>query len=156
MKHLEPGPQPDDDAAPDTFAGLLENVVGGLGRVGDGEYIEQGIQLLLAARGEKLVDLSDTAPVLRVALLHVEHQGLQQIHLSVVPEVVALPIAGILNDHITEKLGHQLLPLNLGKAVPRVGGGGRDEIEHLHGVALVPEVGTAFFVELTLGVTDNQ
>jgi hypothetical protein len=49
LKYLEPGPQTDDDAAPDILAGLLEDAVGGFSRVGDGQHIKKGIQLLLTA-----------------------------------------------------------------------------------------------------------
>ena len=148
MEHLEPGAQTDDDAATDTFTGLLENAVGGLGRVGDREHVEQSVQFFFAACGEELIDLPNVASVLRVAPFHIKYQGLQQIHFSVVPEMVSLPVAGVFNDDVAEKLGHQLLALDFGQAVPGIGGGGGHQIEHLHRVPLIPEVGAAFFVEL--------
>ena len=40
-------------------------------------------------------------------------------------------------DNVTKKLCHQLLALNLRKTVPGVGGGGRNEVEHLD---LVPNI----------------
>ena len=51
LEHLEPGAQADDDAAPDTLRGLLENAVGGLGRVGDEQPVKQVIQFLFAGHG---------------------------------------------------------------------------------------------------------
>ena len=65
-----------------------------------------------------------------------------------VPEVVSPLAAGILDDDITEKLGHQLLALNLGEAVPGIRCGGGDQIEHLDGVPLIPEIGAGLFVKL--------
>ena len=70
--------------------------------------------------------------------------------------MVTLPVSSIFDDNVAEKLGHQLLPLDLRKAVPGIRGGGGDQIEHLDGVALIPKVGAAFLVKFTLGVTDDK
>ena len=124
--------------------------------MGDVQYVKDGVQLLFAAHGKKLVDLTDVALLRRIAPLHIEHQSFQQIQFGVVPEVVSPLAAGILDDDITEKLGHQFLALDLGEAVPGIGGGGGNQVEYLHGVPLIPEVGAALFVEFTLGITDYQ
>ena len=112
----------------------------------DGENIKNGVQLLFTAHGEKLIDLPDIALLWRVALFHIEDQGFQQIQLGVVPKVVTLSVACVLDNHVAEQLGHQFLALDLRKAVPGIGGGGRHQIEHLDGVALVTQVGAALFV----------
>ena len=147
LKHLEPGTQADDNAAPDALSGLLEDAIGRFGRVADWDIIKQSVQLLLTAHGQQLVDLSDVLFFIRIAPLHIEDQCFQQIHLGVVPEVVSFSTACILDDNVTEKLRHQLLPVDLRQTVPGVRTGGCDQIEHLHRVALVPEVLAGFFVE---------
>ena len=124
--------------------------------MGDVQYVKDGVQLLFAAHGKKLVDLTDVALLRRIAPLHIEHQSFQQIQFGVVPEVVSPLAAGILDDDITEKLCHQFLALDLGQAVPGVGGGRSNQVEHLHRVPLIPEVGAAFFVKLRFRVTDYQ
>ena len=124
--------------------------------MGDVQHIKDGVQLLLAAHGEKLVHLPDIAFLQRIPPLHIEHQGLEQIQLGGIPEMVSPLAAGILDDDITEKLCHQFLALDLGEAVPGIGGGGGNQVEYLHGVPLIPEVGATLFVEFTLGITDYQ
>ena len=68
----------------------------------DGENIKDGVQLFFTAHGEKLIDLSDVALFWRIAPLHIEDQGFQQIQLGVVPKVVTLSVACVLDDHIAE------------------------------------------------------
>ena len=74
LEYLQPGPQPDDDAATHGIGCLFENVVGRLCRVGDGEQVKKIIKLFFGTHGQKPVDLTDIAPFRWEALVHVQHQ----------------------------------------------------------------------------------
>ena len=156
LEHLQPAPQPDDDAASDIFRGLLEDAVRGLGRVAHRQNVKQGVQLFLVAHRQQLVNLADVLFLRRIIATDVEDQGLEQIEFGIVPEMIAPLAARVFNDHIAEELGHQLLALDLRKTVPGVRGGGRHQIEHADGVTLVPQVLAGLFVQLGFGIGDDH
>ena len=108
--------------------------------------IKQSVQFLLAAHGKQLIDFTDVPLLRRVIIAHIQHQCLEQIEFGVVPEVVAPLTAGVLDDHITKQLGHQLFPFDLRQAVPGVRGRWRYQIEYADGVALAAQVLAGFFV----------
>ena len=121
LEHLQPGAKADDDAAAHRVAGLLEQAVGGFGRMGGRQNIKQAIQVGFPVQRQQPVHLTDIPVFFRIALVHIEDKGFQQVHLTGVPEVVALAGAvGVLDDDIHKKLRHQFLPFHFGKAVPAV------------------------------------
>ena len=65
-----------------------------------------------------MVHLADVPLFLGVADGNIENQRLEQIHFGAVPEVVAFLAAGILDDDVTKKLGHQFLTADLRKTIP--------------------------------------
>ena len=90
LEYLQPCPQPDDDAAAHRVGCLAEDVVGRLCRVGDREQVEEAVKLLFTAHGQQLVHLPDILPLRREPLVHIQHEGLQKVHLRIVPEPVTL------------------------------------------------------------------
>ena len=64
--------------------------------------------------------------------------------------------AGVLDDNVAEELRHQLLALDLAKAVPRVRGLGSNKIKHLHLVALRSQILARFLIKLGFRVCDNK
>ena len=82
------------------------------------EHIKDRVEFSFTAHGKQLIHLADIALFRGIALLHIENKRLEQIHLRVVPEVVAPPAAGVLDDDVAKELRHQLLPADLRKTVP--------------------------------------
>ena len=121
LEHLQPGAKADDDAAAHRVAGLLEQAVGRFGRMGGRQNIKQAIQVGFPVQRQQPVHLADIPVFFGIALVHIEDEGFQQVHLTGVPEVVALAGAvGVLDNDIHKKLRHQFLPFHFGKAVPAV------------------------------------
>lgn len=113
LKYLKPGTKVNNDAAPDALYKLLENAVGGFGRMGNVQHIKNSVQFLFTAHGKKLVHLANIALLRWIPPIHIEHQGFQQIQFGGVPEVVAPLAASVFDDNVAKQLGHQLLALNL-------------------------------------------
>ena len=65
-----------------------------------------------------MVHFADVLLFLGIAGGNIEDQRLEQIHFGAVPEVVAFLAAGILDDDVAEKLGHQFLTADLRKTIP--------------------------------------
>ena len=83
--------------------------------------IKQAIQVGFSVQRQQPVHLADIPVFFRIALVHIEDKGFQQVHFAAVPEVVALAGAvGVLDDDIHKELRHQFLAFHFGKAVPAV------------------------------------
>ena len=65
-----------------------------------------------------MVHFADVLLFLGIAGGNIEDQCFEQIHFCAVPEVVAFLAAGILDDDVTKKLGHQFLTADLRKTIP--------------------------------------
>ena len=118
LENLQSGAEPDDNAAAHTLRRLLENAVWRFGRMREGKNIKKRIQFLFGTGGEQLVHFADVLLFLGIAGGNIEDQRLEQIHFCAVPEVVAFLAAGILDDDVTKKLGHQFLTADLRKTIP--------------------------------------
>ena len=118
LENLQSGAEPDDNAAAHTLRRLLENAVWRFGRMREGKNIKKRIQFLFGTGGEQLVHFADVLLFLGIAGGNIEDQRLEQIHFGAVPEVVAFFAAGILDDNVTKKLGHQFLTADLRKTIP--------------------------------------
>ena len=83
--------------------------------------LEQCVKLGFPIESQQPVDFANVAVFFRIALIHIQYQSLEQIHLAGIPEVVALAVVrGVFDDDIYKKLGHEFLPLNFGKAAPGI------------------------------------
>ena len=118
LENLQSGAESDDNAAAHTLRRLLENAVGRFGRMRDRKNIKKRVQLLFGTGGDQLIHLADVLLFLGITGGNIEHQRLEQIHFSAVPEVVTSFAAGIFDDDITKKLGHQFLTADLRKTIP--------------------------------------
>ena len=88
LEYLQAAAQTDNHAASHCVTGLLEQAVG-------------------CFEGQQPVDFANVAVFFRIALIHIQYQGLEQIHLAGIPEMVALAVVrGVLDDDIYKKLGH--------------------------------------------------
>ena len=92
--------------------------IGRFGRMRDRKNIKKRIQLLFGTGGNQLIYLADILLILGIAGGNIEHQRLEQIHFGAVPEVVTPFAAGIFDDDVTKKLGHQFLTADLCKTIP--------------------------------------
>ena len=89
--------------------------------MGGRQNIKQVVQIGFPIQCQQPVHLADIPVFFGIALVHIEDEGFQQVHLTGVPEVVALAgTVGVLDDDIHKKLRHQFLPFHFGKAVPAV------------------------------------
>ncbi len=156
LEYLQPCAKPDDDAAAHRVGRLLEDVIGCLCRVGDRKQVEKAVQLLFRVHGQQLINLPDVLSLRWESLVHIQHKGFQQVHLRVVPEVVAFRGAGVFDDDIGKELRHDLLSFNLRKAVPTVGIFGVDEVEHPHGIAIFLKVEAHIRVKLRFRIGDDE
>ena len=82
--------------------------------------VKQFVQLLFRAAYKQLIRLANVPTLRGIAALDEQDKRLEKIHLSAVPEVVSAVAAGVADDNVAEKLRHQLLPVDLGQAVPRI------------------------------------
>ena len=84
------------------------------------ERVKQFVQFLFRAAYKQLIRFANVPPLRWIAALDKQDERLEKIHLGTVPEVVAPVAAGVADDNVAEKLRHQLLPVDLGQAVPRI------------------------------------
>ena len=124
--------------------------------MGDREQVEEAVQLLFTAHGQQLVDLPDVLPLRREPLVHIQDEGLQKVHLRIVPEPVTLWGACVPDDDVAEELCHDLLPFDFRKAVPAVGILRVDQVKYPHSVAVLLKVEAQVCVELGFGVGDDE
>ena len=120
LEYLKAGAEAQHDAGAHGVAGLTEQPVGGFGRMGYGKTPEHGGQLLLCVAGQHLVDGREVSLLGRAAgvLIHIEDECLQEIGLTVIPEVVALTFARIRDNDIGQHLSQQCITAEIGHAVP--------------------------------------
>ena len=110
------------------------------------ERVKQFVQFLFRAAYKQLIRFANVSPFRWIAALDKQDERLEKIHLGTVPEVVSAVAAGVADDNVAEKLRHQLLPIDLGQAIPRIRRRGRDQIKHAHGIALIAQIGACFFI----------
>ena len=121
--------------------------------MGGRQNIKQVVQVGFPVQRQQPVHLADITVFFRVALIHIEDKGFQQVHFAAVPEVVALAGAvGVLDDDIHKELRHQLLAFHFGKAVPAVRIFRKNQVENLDTIALLPEIFAGFFIEFTFRI----
>ena len=70
--------------------------------------------------------------------------------------MVCLQGTGIFDDDITEELCHQLLPFDLGQAVPAVRVFRADQVEYLYGISVILKVEAQIRVKLGFGIGDDE
>ena len=146
LENLQPGTQCNDDAAANALGRLSVYAERRLGRVVHRQDVEHAVQIFLRVQGEQLIDLADVFPIVRIPLIYIQDQRLEQIHLCAVPKVVAPLIPGVFDYDVTEKLGHEFLSPDLSKAVPGVGTGRGHKIEYLHDISLAAQVVAGLFI----------
>ena len=156
LEHLQPGAETDNDAAAHALRRLAEDAVRRSGRMPQRERVKQFVQFLFRAAYKQLIRFTDVPPLRWIAALDKQDERLEKIHFGAVPEMVTPVAARIADDNIAEKLRHQLLPVDLGQAIPRIRRRGRDQIKHAHGVTLIAQIRAGFFVQFRLRITDNQ
>src|SRR5699024_9264598 len=71
LEDLQPGAEPDDDAAAHRVRSLLKQVEGALGRVLDRQYLKHLPQFGIRTLGQQAVDLPDVALLRRVAQIDI-------------------------------------------------------------------------------------
>ena len=84
------------------------------------ERVKQFVQLLFRAAYKQLIRLANVPTLRWIAALDKQHKCFEKIHFGAVPEMVAPVAACVADDNVAEKLCHQLLPVDLGQAVPRI------------------------------------
>ena len=84
------------------------------------ERVKQFVQFLFRAAYKQLIRFANVPPLRWIAALDKQHKCFEKIHFGAVPEVVAPVAACVADDNVAEKLRHQLLPVDLGQAVPRI------------------------------------
>ena len=123
MQHLKSGAEAQHDPGAHGVAGLAEQTVWPLGRMADGKPVKEHGELFLRVLGEHLID-GGQVPLLwcpGAVQIHIEDQALEQIALTVVPEVVTFLVAlRVGDDHISEDLGHEGIAAQVEHAVPGV------------------------------------
>ena len=120
LEHLQPGAEPDNDAAAHALRGLPEDTVRRSGRMPQRERVKQLVQFLFRAAYKQLIRFANVPTLRWIAALDKQDERLEKIHLGAVPEVVAPVAARVADDNVAEKLRHQLLPVDLGQTVPRI------------------------------------
>ena len=120
LKHLQPGAETDNDAAAHALRRLPEDAVRRSGRMPQRERVKQFVQLLFRAAYKQLIRLANVPTLRWIAALDEQDKCFEKIHFGAVPEVVSAVAAGVADDNVAEKLRHQLLPVDLGQAVPRI------------------------------------
>ena len=110
------------------------------------ERVKQFVQFLFRAAYKQLIRLANVPTLRWIAALDKQNKCFEKIHFGAVPEVVAPVAACVADDNVAEKLRHQLLPIDLGQAIPRIRRRGRDQIKHAHGIALIAQIGAGFLV----------
>ena len=84
------------------------------------ERVKQFVQFLFRAAYKQLIRFANVLPLRWIAALDKQDERLEKIHFGAIPEVVAPVAACVADDNVAEKLRHQLLPVDLGQAVPRI------------------------------------
>ena len=118
LEYLQPGAETDNDAAAHALRRLAEDAVRRSGWMPQRERVKQLVQFLFRAAYKQLICFANVPTLRGIAALDKQDKRLEKIHLSTVPEVVAAVAASIADDNVAEKLRHQLLPVDLGQAVP--------------------------------------
>ena len=84
------------------------------------ERVKQLVQFLFRAAYKQLICFANVPPFRGIAALDKQDKRLEKIHFGAVPEMVTPVAARVADDNVAEKLRHQLLPVDLGQAVPRI------------------------------------
>ena len=125
--------------------------------MGCGQHVKQAVQRRLGIQGEQLVHLPHVPALFRISPVHIQHQSLEQVHLSTVPKIISFAVPfRVANDDIHKELCHQLLPLHLCKTVPGIRIFRVHQIEHPHRIPLISQILTGLLVQLTFRVTYDK
>ena len=120
LEYLQPGAETDNDAAAHALRRLPEDAVRRSGRMPQRERVKQFVQFLFRAAYKQLIRFANVSSFRWIAALDKQDERLEKIHFGAVPEVVAPVASRVADDNVAEKLRHQLLPVDLGQAVPRI------------------------------------
>ena len=141
MQHLQPRAEAEHNAGAHRVAGLSEQVVRRASRVVERQLLKERRELALAVAYQHLVDRGEVlllgcAAGIRV---YIEHKRLEQVGLTVVPEVVALALAGVADNDVGEHLREQRITAEVGHTVPGVAVRRVYQVEHLDLIAVGTE-----------------
>ena len=95
LEYLKPGSKSDDYPGSHRIACLLVDAIGNLCRVAHRKQVKEAVQFLFGIHGQQLIDLPDVLSLRRESMVYIQHKGFQQVHLRVVPEMVAFRGAGV-------------------------------------------------------------
>ena len=76
LEYLQSGARTDDDTASHGIRCLLEDIVGSLCGMRNGQHINQTVQFLLRVEGKELIHLSDILAFRRKPLVYIQHKSL--------------------------------------------------------------------------------
>ena len=122
LEYLQSDTQTENDAGFDRITGLRKQIERCPGRMVRRQLLKHDGQRFFGIVGQQLIDVGQIFSIRWEGLVQIgiENQCLQQICLTVVPEMVAFAVTGIADDDVGEDLCHHGVSIQVGHAVPGV------------------------------------